>query len=603
MTHRPFTFAITCIALLAACSGSSPTSEPVESPPSETDGPTPSATPSNSTSNSTVATSSEEPPATMVLRNGVIWTGVDGKTATALAMTDETITAVGSDAEIELLIGDDTEVVDLAGRLVVPGLIDAHVHVVAGAAESSKCTFEDQQLTLTEMAPIVTACLEDQPGGPDDWFQVVSVNPAGLEATATDIDALVSDRPAFFSSADGHIAWVNTAGLAAAGIVAATPDPATGEIERDAAGNPTGRLLDEAIGLVSSLIPTQTPADYAAATAKSLEGFSALGITALRDPSVSGDVIGVYESLLADDALPVRIATSFTLQDMTLPTDELVASVEEFIDAHPGASGRLATDQVKVFADGVIEAPTWTASLLQPYLDELGAPTENSGELYYDPAVFPEQVTALHEAGISVHVHAVGDLAVQTALDAFEYASENDGDADLPDQIVHLQLIDPSDYGRFSENDVIAGFQPDWLLRESYTVEALEPFVGPERYSRLYPLRSVADAGATLAGGSDWPVSTYNPFEAIQRAVTRRDVESAEPLVADQAITVEQALTMYTVGSGAAMPFPGLGILAPGNPADIAVLSQNILEIDPYTIENTVSELTVVGGKVVHEAK
>jgi predicted amidohydrolase YtcJ len=538
----------------------------------------------------------------MVLRNGVIWTGVDGATVTAMAISGEKITAIGTDAEIDAVVGDNTEVVDLAGRLVVPGLVDAHVHVVGGAAESSKCTLEDQLLTLAEMAPIVAGCLDSQQGSADEWFHVVSVNPAGLEATSIDIDTLVSDRPAFFTSADGHVAWLNSAGLAAAGIGPTTPDPENGEVERDAAGNPTGRLLDEAIGLVSSLIPQPTPAEYAAATAKSLEGFSALGITAFRDPSVNGDIFEVYQSLLTDDALPVRIATSYTLQDMTLSPDELVADVEEFIDANPGSPGRLVTDQVKVFADGVIEAPTWTAALLQPYLDEQGEPTANSGELYYDPATFPDQVAALHRAGISLHVHAVGDRAVQTALDAFEYASENDGGVDLPDQIVHLQLIDPSDYSRFADNDVIAGFQADWALLDEYTVEALEPFLDTERYARVYPLRSVADTGATLAGGSDWPVSTFNPFEAMQRAVTRRDVLSAEPLGADQALTVEQALAMYTSGSGASIPFPGLGVIAPGNPADFAVLSQNILEIDPYEIENTVSEMTVVGGKVVYES-
>jgi predicted amidohydrolase YtcJ len=542
--------------------------------------------------------------ATMVLHNGVIYTADDDRTmATAIAISGEKITAVGTDAEIEALIGPDTQVVDLDGQLVVPGLIDSHVHVVAGGAESTKCSFEDQILTIEQMKAIVEECLAAAPpADPDEWFQVVSINPAGLELTAADIDTMVDDRPVFFSGSDGHVAFVNTAALVAANITAATPDPADGKLERDAAGEPTGRLLDGAIGLIAPFFPQPSIEDYVPTTAQAIEAFNAVGLTAVRDPSVNDEIVGVYEALLADDALNVRVATSFTLNDMSLAPDALATTATDFASAHPGAPDRLVVDQVKVFADGVIEAPTWTAAMLEPYLDEQGVKTENSGDLYYDAELFPEQVAAIHKAGMSIHVHAVGDRATQTALDAFEFSPVTDGDARSPDQIVHLQVIDPADYGRFNELGVIAGFQPYWALRENYTVEALEPFVGPERYSRIYPIRSVQETGAVLAGGSDWPVTTFNPFEAMQRAVTRRDVASSEPLVADQAITVTQALDMYTRGAGASLPFAGVGIIAPGNPADIAVLSQNILEIDPYDIGTTVSTLTVVGGRVVYEA-
>jgi predicted amidohydrolase YtcJ len=604
MTSRLVYLATFALALAAGCSDESTTAVDPDTPvPTESGASSGPVVTSLSTSPDTSLASGAGEAASLVLHNGVIYTADDERTmATAVAITGETITAVGTDAEIDTLVGPDTRIVDLDGRLLVPGLIDAHVHAVGGAAEASKCTFADQPLTLEQMAPIVADCLEAESAAAGDWFEVVSVNPAGLAATAADLDVLISDRPAFFSAADGHVAWVNSAGLAAAEITAATPSPANGEIELDAIGQPTGRLLDSAIGLVTGIIPQQSPEEYAEATERSLAEFTELGITAVRDPSVNDDIIGIYESLLSRNALPIRVATSFTLVDMRLSPDELVDEVEEFVEAHPGAEGRLATDQVKVFGDGVIEAPTWTAAMLDPYLDDRGVPTENSGDLYYDPALFPEQVSALHRAGFSVHVHAVGDRAVRTALDAFEFANTADDDAIVPDQIVHLQLVDPLDYDRFAQNDVIAGFQADWAFRESYTVEALEPFMGAERYARIYPLRSVHDTGAVLAGGSDWPVSTFNPFQAMQRAVTRRDTALAEPFVADQAITIEQALDMYTRGAGASLPFDGLGIIAPGNPADIAVLSQNILAIDPYEVENTVSELTVVGGAVIYEA-
>jgi predicted amidohydrolase YtcJ len=288
------------------------------------------------------------------------------------------------------------------------------------------------------------------------------------------------------------------------------------------------------------------------------------------------------------------------LQDLTMKPTDLVAKTQAFVGKHPQIDGRLSVDQVKVFADGVIEAPTWTAAMLTPYLDKNGTPTKNRGDLYYDPELFKRQVAALEKAGFSVHVHAIGDRAVRTALDAFEYAKQVNGPLALPNQIVHLQVVDPADSARFAKNSVIAGFQADWAFREAYTVEALQPFIGPKRYAYVYPLKNVADTGAVLAGGSDWPVSTFNPFQAMQRAVTRRDAKGAQPLGGDQAITIKQALDMYTRGAAASLPYDGLGVIKVGNKADLAVLSQNILTVDPNRIENTVSQLTVLNGEVVH---
>jgi predicted amidohydrolase YtcJ len=544
-----------------------------------------------------------EATASLVLRGGLIHSG-SATGATAIAVRGDTIVAVGSDADVEKFIGESTRVVDLANRLVIPGLIDSHMHAVSGAASAGLCTLGDAELTVAQMKPIIDKCLANGSGKPDEWLLVVSVNPAALTATAKDIDSLVSDRPALLSGSDGHTAWVNSAGLKAAGITRNTKDPEGGKVERDDKGEPTGKLIDAATGIPASLIPRPTTAENVEALTAAVAQLSAVGITSIRDPAVNDEVMAVYSAMLKTDKLPVRVAGSFALTDMSKSPDELVTEASAFVAKYPTAPDLLHVDQVKVFSDGVIEAPTWTAAMLKPYLDVNGKPTNNLGDLYYDPAMFKKQVAALHKAGMSVHVHAIGDRAVRTALDAFEYSRSIDGNTSVSrDQIVHLQIVDPAEYPRFKKNNVIADFQTEWAFREAYTVEALEPFMGAERYSRVYPVKSLIDAGATVAGGSDWPVSGFSPFVAMQRAVTRRDNKDAQPFVAAEAITIEQALAMYTTGSAATLPFPDLGALKVGAKADVAVLSQNILTVDPDTIGATVSELTVMNGVVVHERK
>jgi predicted amidohydrolase YtcJ len=541
-------------------------------------------------------------PASFVLQNGIIYTADDTRTmASAVAIQGNKIVAIGEEADVEPFITEATRVIDLNGKLLVPGLIDAHNHAVAGGINAAKCSLNDVLLTVQQMKPIIDACLKENPISSDKWFEVVSLNPSGFQATAKEFDLLVSDRPAVFRGSDGHVIWVNTKGLIRAKITAKTKDPVGGKIERDAQGNPTGKLIDSAAGFVNTIIPRESAAEMAVALKKVFKQFNNVGITAIRDPAINDLNQAVYEKLVADGSRTVRVAGSVGLLDMSLTPEQLVKSTGAFVKKYPGRADWLKLDQVKVFSDGVIEAPTWTAAMLEPYLDKGGKVSKNRGELYLKPELFKRQALALQKAGFSIHVHAVGDRAVRTALDAFEYARKNGGPAGLPNQIVHLQVIDPYDFKRFAANRVIAGFQATWAIRESYTVEALEPFIGSNRYKFVYPLKSIVEAGAVVAGGSDWPVTTFNPFVAIQRAVTRKDTSNAKPLGADQAITVEQALDMYTRGAGASLPFMGLGQIKVGNKADLVVLSQNILEVDPNTIEKTVSELTMVDGKVIFE--
>jgi predicted amidohydrolase YtcJ len=258
---------------------------------------------------------------------------------------------------------------------------------------------------------------------------------------------------------------------------------------------------------------------------------------------------------------------------------------------------------VKVFADGVMEFPAQTAAMLSPYLDAEGKPTNAVGELYFDPERFARFVTKLDAAGLAVHVHAIGDRAVRASLDAFEAARKANGDRDNRHQIAHLQLVDPADFPRFKELGVIADMQLEWAKREPATEGPLEPYLGPERYRYLYPAGSLHKAGATIIGGSDWDVSSFNPFRAFQTAVTRTGAKGQRPLNLDERIPLQTAIDAYTINAAFAMKQDATtGSLEVGKRADLVVLDRDILTIDPETIADTKPVATYLDGKLVYSA-
>jgi len=261
----------------------------------------------------------------------------------------------------------------------------------------------------------------------------------------------------------------------------------------------------------------------------------------------------------------------------------------------------LRSSLVKVFADGVMEYPAQTAAMLSPYLDADGTPTKQAGELYFDPVDFGELVTKLDAQGITVHVHAIGDRGVRATLDAFEAARATNGEKDSRHQIAHLQVVDPADFPRFKELGVIADMQLEWARREPATEGPLEPYLGPERYRYLYPAGSLHRAGATIAGGSDWDISTFNPFRAMQVAVTRAGGKGQRPLNIDESIPLTTAIDAYTINAAYAMKQDKTtGSLEVGKRADLAVLDRDILTIDPDTIGDTKVLATYLDGRLVH---
>jgi predicted amidohydrolase YtcJ len=551
------------------------------------------------------ATKAADPPADIVLRHGSIHTE-DGsrRVAAAMAVRGHVIVAIGPDREIDALAGKGTKVIDLAGRTVLPGLIDAHTHPAASAQDLGKCNLGDEKMAVAALLDHIRACLKQEPGDPKSWFEVVQVNPSDLALTARDLDQVLPDRPLMLSGTDGHNVWANSAAMRAAGIAASTADPKGGRIDRDAAGAPAGAFRDTAQDLIEDHAPRPSLDHEAQQLDRAFAEMRAVGITSVQDASVDDHLMAIYKRLYDTNRLKMRVRGTFHLIDLAALPETLIAAARDFRTRWAIDPDFLRADAVKIFADGVIEFPSQTAALLQPYLDSSGKPTDNRGPTYVAQDNLNGIVALADADGFTVHIHAIGDRAVRSALDAFAFAQQRNGVRDNRHQIAHLQLVDPADYPRFKQLGVIANFQLDWADIDDYISAGTLPFIGPERASRLYPARSLRDAGATIAGGSDWNVSSFDPFEAIERGVTRRMDKAAPPLDADQALTVQDMVDAYTINAARALRQDRTtGSLEPGKRADFVILDQDIFAADPYSLHATKVLATWLDGKQVYARK
>jgi predicted amidohydrolase YtcJ len=492
--------------------------------------------------------------------------------ASALAARDGKIVYVGDDAGATLLIGPKTQVVKAEGMTVLPGLIDSHIHAAEGALGLGGCSLEDKQLTVEAAGQVIRECLKREPS--TGWLVVSEVNSAGFRADRKGLDAIVSDRPLFLYGADGHTGWVNSKGLAVAGITRDTKDPPDGRIERDKSGEPTGFLVDGALGPVTGSLEEPTPAKRLEALREVLPMLHAAGITSYLEANTSPETLAAYAELAKRHELTARV--SIALSSEGKPTDEEFARLDALrrsVDGEP----LLRADFIKLFADGVMEYPTQTAAMLEPYNKVDGKPGTSRGRLYIEDRVMKEFFQRAATAGFNVHVHAIGDAAVRETLDAVQTARAA-GSKRLY-SIAHLQSIDPADLPRFAELGVIASLQLFWALPDNYSVDALLPYIGPERQQRIYPARSLVAAGATVAGGSDWDVTSFNPFEAMATGMSRTN--PAEPgrgaLNAGEALTLDELLHAYTINAARLLGREAeIGSIAAGKAADLIVLDRRL---------------------------
>jgi predicted amidohydrolase YtcJ len=542
-------------------------------------------------------------PADLALLHGRIHTEDAGRSVVqALAVRGNTIVAVGADQAVTALIGPQTRVVDLHGRVVLPGLIDAHTHPADGARDLGKCNLGDVMLTTATLKEKVAGCRRKSPG--ESWLEVIQVNPSGLTLTLKDLDSMLAIRPLILVGSDGHSAWANSAALAAAHLSATTQDPGGGRIERDAAGNPTGTLRDDAMDLVLDAMPRQNLERDAEQLAGVLDAMRATGITSVQDASVDETLMQMYKRLYDQHRLNMRVRGCFHLRDLYQPAQPLIDRAVAFRSRWAIDPDFLRADAVKIFADGVIEYPSQTAALLEPYLDGHGHATDNRGPSYFTQENLDQIVSDADAAGLTVHVHAIGDRAVRASLDAFAFSRRKNGAGDGRDQIAHLELIDPSDFPRFKELGVIANFQLLWAERDPYIVNATLPYIGPERSRDLYPARSLRDAGAMIAGGSDWNVSSFDAFEAMEHAVTRAQARGQPPLLPEQSITIQDAVDAYTINAAFALKQEKTtGSLEPGKRADMIIIDRDVFSIDPGELHATRVLSTYLDGREVYSRR
>lgn len=539
----------------------------------------------------------ELPAADLVLRGGAIYTvNPQQPWAEALAVDEGRIVFVGGNEDVTDYIDSGTRVLDLDGRMVMPGMQDAHVHPISGGVEALSCDLNAAS-TLDEYIAIVQACAAANPG--ESWVQgggwSMSVFGPGALAAKELLDAVVPDRPVYLSSADGHTAWVNSRALEIAGITADTPDPADGRIDREANGEPVGSLQEGATYLVSRHLPPLTPEGRMDGLRYAIKMLNGYGITALQSANVGEADLAAYAQLQAQGELTIRAVTAQWWE-----RDRGLEQVAEMVDRRARyTGGKLNAGSVKIMQDGVME--NYTAAMLEPYLLE-GSP---SGIPMIEPEALKTIVSALDAEGFQVHFHAIGDAAIRQSLDAVAQARADNGAEGGRHHISHLQLINAADIPRFSELGVAANFQPLWAYPDAYITDLTLPYIGAERGKWLYPINSTLQSGAVVAFGSDWSVSTANPFTQMEVAVTRADPSGqvSWQLNPEQAITLAQAIEAFTLGSAWVNGLElETGSIEVGKYADLAVLDRNLFKINIQELSETQVVLTLLEGVAVYDA-
>jgi predicted amidohydrolase YtcJ len=552
-----------------------------------------------------IGVSAAPAPADLVLLNGKIHTeDATRSVVQALALRGNTIVALGTDQSIASLVGPKTKKIDLGGRIVLPGIIDAHVHPAQSAQDLGKCSLGDKSITPPQLKAQVAKCLKEHPGERSQWFEAVMVNPSGLTLTLQDLDSILSDRALLLSGSDGHTVWANSLALKASNITKATQDPAGGHIERDASGQPTGTLRDVAAEIALGAKPRPSLDAEAAQLQKAMDTMRSVGITSVQDAAVDEHLMEIYKRLYDTHRLNMRVRASLWLKDLHESPADLIGRAKEFRTKWSVDPDFLRADAVKIFADGVIEYPSQTAALLEPYLDEAGHPTQNRGPSYFTQDNLNGIVSAADAAGFTVHIHAIGDRGVRSELDAIAAARHDNGNLDNRDQIAHLELVDPKDFPRFKQLGVIANFQLLWAQRDDYVDKSTIKYLGAERSRYLYPARSLRDAGALIAGGSDWGVSSFDPFIAMEHGITRAESRGKPALLPEQSLTLQNMVDAYTINAALALKQErSTGSLEVGKRGDFIALDRDIFSADPFDLHLTKVVMTYLDGREVFSAR
>ncbi len=533
--------------------------------------------------------------------DGVVWTGEDAAPqAEAIAVSGDRILAVGSDAEIRALADADTAAVDLHGRLVVPGFQDSHLHFPGPSVNQVNLvgaeSVQEIQRRLLEFA-------KAHPSLP--WIVGAGWGYAAFPQQTVDkkyIDAVIPDRPVYLYERDEHMGLANSRAIAAAGVDAHTADPRNGRIMRERDGSPTGEFKEAAQALIAAHIPAETADDRYQSMLLHMDEAAAAGLTSVQDAATTMDLLALFERAAAAGALKVRVHFSPLIlpwDESGFPRDHKLA--KPLTEADLGEYRRvrdlyrgpmLKFESIKGFLDGTVDAKT--AAMFEPYVGGgTGIPFWEQDDLNHTVALYDEE-------GFQVMLHAIGDKAIDMALNAYAYAEKTNGTSGRRHRIEHVEVPKLSDLPRFRELGVIASTQPMFANPDATTLGNFAVLLGPERAAHADSFRIFDDAGAVQAFGSDWPVFAFPPLPAIYCAVTRMTPEGtpAGGWYPQGRISVEAALRHYTRdGAYATFEEKERGTLAAGKLADFVVLSRDILTAPPPDILKTKVLLTVMGGR------
>jgi predicted amidohydrolase YtcJ len=552
-----------------------------------------------------------------VFTNAFVYTGGEAsQEAEAVAVKDGLIAFVGSAKDAEAYTGDKTNVVDLGGKMLMPSFFESHGHLQSKTEDLFSVNLKGKE-TVDDYIAAVKTFSDENPGAEFisgfGWLNT-KFPPEGPSRKL--LDEIRDDIPICLNSEDYHSVWVNSKALELAKITKDTEDPEGGVIERDADGEPSGALRENAQGLVTGLLPDYTVDQYKEGLLAYQEMAHALGFTGALDAVLGMDsnAIEAYKQLAEEGALKMRIRGAYATN---------AKGLDSKMSAFEGAREKDSVDDLfrittlKIFEDGVVEG--LTAYLLEPYAPGTGKPEGYKGEPQWNPENMKKFFAAAEEAGFQIHVHAIGDGAVRDALDAFAYAEEENGKKDYRNAITHLQLVVPEDFKRFGDMGIIAAVNPYWHFKDDYYYNLQLPYLGDPRAEDEYPMKSFLDAGVKLASASDYPVTMPpDPLFGIEVGVTRtvpdgdlsygmaEDTENPEkyklPLWPEECVSVGDMITSFTYNGAYANFLEDVtGSIEVGKSADMIVLNNNLFEIEPTEISKSKLLLTMFRGDIVYE--
>ena len=551
----------------------------------------------------------------LVLFNGKIFTADRNQPKVqALAVQDGKVLQVGSDAQIKALIDSGTQVIDLAGKTLMPGLIDSHSHAIFGGLEMVAANMEDEVVELDELENRLRGWRDDGKARHGDVLTVAGMSSA-YWAQAEALGKIFNsgewaDVPVVFTGSDHHTAWANNVMLKRAGVDATLlknlPDAEKGTIGKLADGSPNGFLVDAGWDRVASKMPSPSAADMLKAAQTAVSYNNSLGITAWMDPAANAapgepifalkpteqtvGVLPVYKALSESGGMTAHVAALLVANGKSVPADlDTLDKVRQQFQGIPN----LTLPGIKIFADGVIEYPAQSAAMIDPYTN-----SHKPGELLIDPKHFGELVSAIDQRGWLVHIHAIGDRAVRESLNGIAQARK-DRQSGVTHSITHLQIVNPKEFARFKPLDVIASMQLLWASADDYTTDMIKPYVSALAFRYQYPAHSLLKQGATIAGASDWPVSSPNPWNAMAQAMTR--VGPLGVLNADERIDRETMFYAYTLNAARTIGLDKqIGSLTAGKQADFIVVDRDVFSVDEKALHDTQVLQTWFAGRQVY---